>query len=402
MQEFVVNPAELFQRFSDEGERLLGRVRDRVTAPEHVKRLRTWGIQEAAALVGRTPQNLRQMEVPEGKIGQRLGEAPRDNRGHRYYTLERINGYRDLLGSRYHRPAGSRAVRCAVANFKGGAGKTTSCVHLAQKCALEGLATLVVDLDPQATLTLLFGLIPDLDVEREQTITDVLVSNPQMLQDVIRPTYFTGIDLIPANLSLQDAELSLANPRANEQDRLGLHAIQRLDEALKTVEHDYDVILFDCGPNLGILTLNAVHAATGMVVPMQPAMADFGSAVLFWQTMATLMESPRFGKALDFLKVLITRHTGSAEAKQTEAMVRLAFRDHVIESVMVQTVEIERAGNDFGTVYEIQQPRGSAEAYRRAFAALEAVNGELVETFKQAWQLQAAAVESKREVSHVG
>ena len=70
-------------------------------------------------------------------------------------------------------------------------------------------------------------------------------------------------------------------------------------------------------------------------------MADL-VVVLFWQTMATLMESPRFKKPLDFLKVLITRHTGSAEAKQTEAMIRLAFGGHVIESVMLQTVEIER------------------------------------------------------------
>jgi chromosome partitioning protein len=398
MPEFVPNPAERFQRFSDEGERLLGRVRDRVTAPERVKRLRTWGIQEAAEMLGRTPQNLRKMEAPDGKIGQRLGEAPRDERGRRYYTLERINQYRDLLESRYRRPLGSRSIRCAVVNFKGGAGKTTSCVHLAQKCALEGLSTLAVDLDPQATLTLLFGLIPDLDVEREQTITEVLISNPQMLQEVIRPTYFQGIDLVPANLALQDAELALANPQINQQAQLGLHSIQRLDEALRTVEQNYDVILFDCGPNLGLLTLNAVYAATGMVVPMQPAMADFGSAVLFWQTMATLMESPRFAKPLGFLKVLITRHMGSAEAKQTEAMIRLAFGTHVMESVMVQTVEIERAGNDFGTVYEIHQPRGSAEAYRRAVAALEAVNGELVDVFKGVWQNQAVQT---KEVAHV-
>lgn len=402
MQELVPNPAERFQRFADEGGRLLGRVRDRVTAPERIKRLRTWGIQDAARMVGRTPQNLRQLESPEGKIGKELGEPPRDSREHRYYTLARINQYRDLLGCRYRRPPGSRPIRGAVTNFKGGAGKTTSCVHLAQKCALEGLSVLMVDLDPQATTTLLFGLIPDLDIERDQTITDVLISNPQMLQDIIRHTYFTGIDLIPANLSLQDAEIALANPQTSQQAQLGLSVIQRLDEALKTVEQGYDVILLDCGPNLGILTLNAVHAATGMIIPMQPAMADFGSVVLFWQTMATLMESPRFKKPLDFLKVLITRHTGSAEAKQTEAMIRLAFGGHVIESVMLQTVEIERAGNDFGTVYEIQQPRGSTEAYRRAFTALEAVNGELIATFKRIWQWQAEQSRSVGEVAHVG
>ena len=82
--------------------------------------------------------------------------------------------------------------------------------------------------------------------------------------------------------------------------------------------------------------------------------ADFGSAVMFFQTMSILLSNPRFSKTLDFLNILITRHTGSVEAKQTEAMIRLAFSPYVLDSVMVQTVEIERAGNDFGTVYDIE------------------------------------------------
>lgn len=381
-------PGKIFERCADAGGTFLERVRAQVMAPEKRKQLRRWGIQEAAKLVGRSAQSIRQLEAGDSRFGD-LGEVSRDRNGHRSYSLERINQYRDLVGTRYRRPVGSKAIRCAVTNFKGGAGKTTSAVHLAQKCGLEGLRVLAIDLDPQASFTLLFGLIPDLDVEAEQTIGEVLVSNPGMLASVIQPSYFTGVDIVPANLALQDTELILGNPQANQQQVVGLNPIRRLDEAIRSVEDQYDIVILDCGPNLGVLTLNAVYAASGLVIPMPPAMADFGSAVLFFQTMSTLLSNPEFAKPLDFLQVLITRHSGSVEAKQTEAMIRLAFEPYVLDPVMVQTVEIERAGNDFGTVYEIEQPRGSADAYRRAFNAMEATNGKLLEVFKSVWAQQA-------------
>lgn len=382
------NPGGVFESCAENGGAFLERVRAQVTAPEQRKKLRRWGIQDAARLIGRSTQSIRQLELGDEPWLLQLGEVPRDQNGRRWYTLERINRYRDHFGTRQNRPPGSRTIRCSVTNFKGGAAKTTTAVHLAQKCALEGLRVLAIDLDPQATFTLLFGLIPDLDIVAEQTISDVLVSNPGMLGQVIQPTYFTGVDLVPANLTLQDCELLLANPRSNESQDLGLSAVQRLDEAIRSVEEAYDVVVIDCGPNLGILTLNAVYAATGLLIPMQPAMADFGSAVMFFQTMAALLSDPHFAKPLDFLNILITRHTGSVEAKQTEAMIRLAFAPYVLDDVMVQTVEIERAGNDFGTVYDIEQPRGSGEAYARAVKSLDDANAGMLQIFRRVWAEQ--------------
>jgi chromosome partitioning protein len=87
MGDWVQSPSTRFKHFSDEGERLLGRLRDVVTSPHQVKRLRVWGIQDAAKMVGRTPQSIRQLEGP----GKKLGEPTKDENGYRYYTLERIN-----------------------------------------------------------------------------------------------------------------------------------------------------------------------------------------------------------------------------------------------------------------------------------------------------------------------
>ncbi|MFM1990349.1 MAG: hypothetical protein RJA99_3306 [Pseudomonadota bacterium] len=383
---YVAQPGAAFERLSDAGSDFLQRVREAVNQPEQTKRLRKFGIQEAARMVGKSAPTIRQAEASDPRF-EALGPTERDGAGHRVYTLTRINQYRKLFGTEKSRPYGSHAIRCIVTNFKGGAGKTTTAIHLAQKCALEGYRVLMVDLDPQASSTLFFGLIPDVDPA--ETIGDVLVDNPAAIESVIRQTYFTGVELVPSNLTLQNAELILGNPRINQSDQLGINPIDRLLHSLDTVEDLYDVVIMDCGPNLGIMTLNAIRACTGLLMPMQPMMADFASAVLYSQTMASVLNQKKIAHPLEFLRVLITRHSGSAEAKDTEAMIRVAFKPHVLESAMVHTVEVERATNDFGSIYDIEQPRGSAEAYKRAIASIDKVNEEVIEMFEAVWKRQA-------------
>lgn len=365
----------------------LEKVRDAAVAPSARKELRTWGIADAAAMVGKSENTLRNSE-------ERFPElAPlRTTNGRRLYSLTLINRYRDVLKTRYVRPEGSTPIVCAVTNFKGGAGKTTTAIHLAQRAALDGFRVLVIDLDAQASLTLLFGLIPDLDIAAEDTITDILVSNPGGLLSIIRETYFTGIDLVPSNLQLQDCELELGNPATNNHKLLGLNAIERLSVAIDSVKSEYDLVVLDCGPNLGLLTMNAVYAANGLLIPIPPSIADFGSADLFTKTMGTLLSSPPFNRPRDFLSVMVTKHTNNAEARDVEAMTRLAFKPHVLAGAMVQTVEVERAVNDFGTVYETEHPRGSGDAYKRALNSLNEANGQLIELFKSVWAARAAAL----------
>jgi chromosome partitioning protein len=388
----VGDPSKVFREFSVAGSDFLERIRNEVAHPARGKRLRHWGIVEASKLIGRSAQRIREAEAQDERFTQPpLGPVAKDPAGNRVYTLDRINAYRNLFGTRPTRPPGSRPVRCPVVNFKGGAGKTTTAVHLAQKCALDGYRVLMVDMDPQASTTLFFGLIADVDVTAEQTISDALVNNPSAIRECIQPTYFPGIHLIASSLYLQDAELQLSNPRLNNVDKLNLRAVDRLDVAISTIEDDYDVVVIDCGPNLGILSLNAVRAASGLLIPIQPAMADFGSVVLFFNSMAELFGDERLLRSLEFLKVCITRHTGTNEAKTTEAMIRVAFRNYVMQPVMVQSVEIERCFNDFGTVYESERLRGSREAYQRAVLALDAINDEMISTFRSVWQRQVVA-----------
>ncbi len=358
----------------------LERVRDAAVAPSSRKVLRTWGIADAALMIGKSENTLRNTEERFPELMPERGAS-----GRRAYSLALINKYRDVLKTRYVRPANSDPIVCAVTNFKGGAGKTTTAIHLAQRAALDGLRVLVIDLDAQASLTLLFGLIPDLDIAPEDTITETLVANPGGLLSIIRETYFTGIDLVPSNLQLQDCELQLGNPATNNQSTLKLNAVERLSVAINSVKEEYDLVVLDCGPNLGLLTMNGVFAASGLLVPIPPSIADFGSVDLFSKTMSTLLCSAPFNRPRDFLSVMVTKHTNNAEARDVESMIRLAFKSYVLTGAMVQTVEVERAVNDLSTVYETEHPRGSGEAYKRALNSLNEANGQLIDLFKSIW-----------------
>ena len=385
------DPAATISSFNDSCTETLIKLREAVTSPHNEKLLKTWGIVDAAKLIGTTAPTLRKLESEDSTIGPAL----RDDNNRRYYTLERINSIRDHMGTRYKRPSGTQPMKLAVTNFKGGCAKTTTTVHLAQKCALEGLKTLLVDLDPQGTATFIStGLVPDLEIEHEETIYLSLMDNPNAVSSIIRKTHFDGLDIIPGNLALQDLELGLPNSSINNTASLG-PALLRLKNTLEQVEHNYDVIIMDCGPNLGILTINAITASNGILIPIPPSMFDYASFAMLTGTLKNLFEdlNPKY----DLFRLLLTKHPGNNEANQVENMLRTQFGGYILTNHMCETIELSKASNDLGSIYEIDKPRGSRDAYKRALQHLEDVNNEIISAFKMIWQNQANNIKAKQE-----
>jgi chromosome partitioning protein len=369
------------------GNDLLSNLLKYYSEPHEKKTLRYWKMKDACQMIGRSEAFLRKLENDDPTF-----TPYKDATGIRQYDLSFINRVRDKANTRYKRPNGSKPIVLAVSNFKGGVAKSTTSLHLVQKCALIGLRCLVIDLDPQATLSLGFGYVPDIDVQTEETIRSALIESPDKIKALVQKTYFDGIDIIPGNLSLSDLEINLSNFSIQEKQskNLGMPNI-RIQNAINQVSNNYDVIVIDCGPNLGMLTINAVTAANALLVPIPPMMNDLGSFVTFTGTLDTLFS--QLNKNFDFFRIVLTKHPESILSKQIEILMRERFGAYILQKNIVNSVEIEKASSSFSSVYEV--PRKSTKTYKRAIESLDNVFNEVIDAFKYIWKTQSDANQDK-------
>ena len=164
-----------------------------------------------------------------------------------------------------------------------------------------------------------------------------LISDPSNIRKVILKTHFDGFDIIPANLAIQDCDLMLPNEKENNHERLG-SSFMRLSESLKIIKNDYDVILIDCGPNLGLLTLNAIIACDGMIIPIPPSMNDYSSFIMYTATLRNMFRELST-KKLEYLRILLSKHKGSNEALQMENMMREQFGRYILPITCVKLLK---------------------------------------------------------------
>lgn len=382
------NASQLMSGFHEMGNDLLYNLLKYYSDPHEKKTLRLWKMKEACKMIGRSEAFLRKLEIEDP-----LFKPQKDSSGVRLYDLAIINRIRDRANTRFKRPQGSNPITIAVSNFKGGVAKSTTSLHLVQKCALMGLRCLIVDLDPQATLTLGFGYIPDIDVKMEETIISALVESPNNLKELVQKTYFDSVDIIPGNLSLSELEINLSNISVQEEQlkTLGMPN-SRIKNALNTVSQNYDVIVIDCGPNLGMLTINAVTAANALLVPIPPMMNDLASFITLTGTLSALFNQLN-NKNFDFFRILLTKHPESQLSKQIEILMREKFGAYILQKNIVNSVEIEKASSSFSSVYEINKK--STTAYKRAINSLDGVFMEIIDAFKYIWKTQS---ESKNQI----
>lgn len=383
------NPEALMDKFYKAGNEMLLNLRNLVTNPQNRKKPRTWGAIEAAQMVNVSDPTFRKLLEKHTNIpGVVLENKGQKGKSIKKFTLEAINFLRDIANTRYKRPPGSKPLTIAISNLKGGVGKTETAVDLGKKIAMEGLKALLLDFDAQGTATLISsGLIPDLELRYEDTITNALLHDPSLISKVILKTHFNGFDIVPANLAIQDCDLILSNEKESDSEKLG-SSFLRLNKTLKLIKDRYDIILIDCGPNLGYLTLNSIIACDGMIIPIPPSMNDYSSFIMYTATLRNLFkELP--DKNLDYLRILLAKHNGSNEALQMENMMREQFGRYILTNHMCDTIEVAKASNELGTIYDISKPRGSREAYRRAMQHLNDINMEIIGNFKDIWLRQS-------------
>ena len=373
----------------------LQNLRERMYPPHAQKSLRNFMTQEVSRLTSIPESSLRTMSN-EGK-----GPVPaRLDNNHRAYTLAQINELRRLFAAQKpsealrflpHRRSGDHLQILAVVNFKGGSAKTTTCAHLAHFLALRGYRVLAIDLDPQASLSAMFGAQPEMDVGDNETIYAALRygSERRALRDVIRKSYFDGIDLIPGNIEVMEYEHETPRLLADKVASKENVFFERLRIAIGEVEADYDVVLLDTPPSLGFLTLGAIYAATGLLVTVHPAMLDVMSMSQFLLMMSDMIRVIHDAGAVlkqDFLHYLITRHDPNDQPQaQVVALLRHLFADDVLMPTAVESTAIESAGLAKRTLYELEPGNIGRDTFRRARESMDAVNDRILELIEASW-----------------
>jgi chromosome partitioning protein len=213
----------------------------------------------------------------------------------------------------------------AMCNQKGGVGKTTSTINLGAALAELGRRVLLVDLDPQGALGVGLGVNP---LQLDRTVYNLLMEQDVTVDDVMLKTNVPGMDLLPSNIDLSAAEVQLVNEVAREQT---------LVRALSPVLDDYDVILLDCQPSLGLLTVNALTAAQGVIIPLECEFFALRGVALLIQTIEKIQE--RLNPQLELEGILATMYDArTLHGREVLARVVEAFGDRVFHTVINRTV----------------------------------------------------------------
>lgn len=413
--------------------RMQGWIRQQTYSPENQKTLRRFSSWELSELILKVNQStLRGKLAADATLPQ--GQVEEDGR-QRWFSLEEINELRRRL--RFNReplmpvrPAGKRALRAAIANFKGGAGKSTVALHFAHAAALDGYRVLTVDFDPQATLSHSMGLA---DVAEEYTVWGIMARDliretermnsslrgaesgtalPQRrlpaaitemgladlrLADFIKPTCWPTIDIIPSCANAAFVEFASAQYRHLNPEWSFFAAVARFLDSLPA--DSYDLILFDCPPAIGYQSMNAVFAADMLYIPSGPGYWEYDSTTSFIGQLAEALEDlGRFGASVpagtarlpkEFLDVrfLLTRFEPNNDLHRAmKTAFGKVFGDRMAEHPIELTRAVEQSGRFLSSIYEIDYRHMTRETWRRARSSFDRAYEEFHKHALTAWE----------------
>jgi len=239
----------------------------------------------------------------------------------------------------------------ALCNQKGGVGKTTTTINLGAALSEYGRRVLLVDFDPQGALSVGLGVNP---MELDRTIYNALMERDVTADDILLKTNLPGMDLLPSNIDLSAAEVQLVGEVAREQT---------LKRVLEPVLGDYDVVLIDCQPSLGLLTINALTAAHGVIIPLECEFFSLRGVALLIQTIDKVKE--RLNPQLELEGILATMYDGrTLHGREVLARVVEAFDDKVFHTVINRTVRFPETTVAGEPITSFAPSSAGATAYR--------------------------------------
>mgnify|MGYP002714598757 FL=1 len=249
-------------------------------------------------------------------------------------------------------PGPKKAIIIAMTNQKGGVGKTTTTINLGASIAETGRKVLLVDFDPQGSLSVGLGVNPH---TLELSIYNLMLSRDYSFDDVVLESGTEGMDLLPANIDLSAAEVQLVSEVAREQI---------LKRVLDKVRDRYDYILIDCAPSLGLLTVNALTASDKVIVPLECEFFALRGVALLTDTINKVQD--RLNPDLEMLGILATMFDGrTLHAREVLERVLEAFGDLVFHTVIKRTVKFPETTVAGEPITSYASSSVGADAYRQ-------------------------------------
>jgi chromosome partitioning protein len=377
------------QDIADQAERavtMMSQIRSAMLAPTARKNAPVFNLSQLAALCG----------IEKGSLSHRMtrGDLPggklNASGSRREFSLAEARAWIREYRKEQLRPAGAEAVTLSIGNFKGGVSKTTTAVTLAQGLSLLGHRVLVIDTDPQGSLTTLFGILPDTEVVEQNTILPLCMGSETSIRYAIQQTYWDGIDLVAAAPVLFGAEFALP---ARQTQEPGFEFWRVLDLGIDDVRADYDVIIIDTPPALSYTTINAFMASNGIIMPLPPNALDFASAAQFWSLFSDLttelLGRRGLSKEFDFIHVLLAR-VDSTDAASTivRQWIGQTYAEKVLPVEIPKTAVTGVTAAEFGTVYDVARYDGSARTFKRAREAYDSFVGHVEGSIRSVWAQQ--------------
>ncbi len=384
----------LFQNLSEESRRKIGLgekvMYKRFSVPETTKLL---GISRDAIYKAEREGRLPKPDTKLSADGKQIRAG---------FTLEQIAEMRKVF-KRQPEPL-PRSIVMGVLNQKGGSQKSTTTLFFAQWLALQGYRCLVVDTDAQGSLTTWMGYKPDINIHWEDTIAPFLMQHEDRwiemkrelddlndLSYAVKPTYFHGIDLIPASGALLEIDVyrNMTNSapkrlsQRTDNDSVVI-STDLLRQGLAPLRENYDIILVDGTPSMNLNTANVLAACDEVLIPCPSHMLDLASTCQFVTMMQDvtelLMRNNSNCRDMD-VTVVINRYTASEASYAVEDVVRYIFEGWVLDTPVEKSDEVQRGGNQLQSIYEI--PREEITNTRGHKKAVENYNAVFTEVLNR-------------------
>jgi chromosome partitioning protein len=244
-------------------------------------------------------------------------------------------------------------------------------------------------------MTTLFGFLPDAEVDVTQTLLPLLSGDEPDVSYAIRPTYWDGVDLVPSCSPLFSAEFILPTRQLKEA---AFQFWRTLDYGLDPIRSKYDVIICDTPPSLSFLTVNALMASDGIIMPLPPSNLDFASSAQFWDLFKDLADDfagRGAGKDFAFINILLSKvkyaapkdNTGQSTAIIRE-WIQAAYAERVLPVEIPDVEAVRTASKEFGTVYDASRDNASTRTFKSAFEAYDRFVDLIEQQMETFWQRQ--------------